>query len=830
MHMPQYCYFKKVQNVDQIKIAFYYSNECTDDISKYKIDFNCYKNETFLQFDSFSGNLNSSLSNENFQKYHTLTYKSEDFIIKLLDLINIKKTLIISNVESIEYLIKNYKDLIGECSLMDFILEFTLPFNRNAMQSLILYLDLNGINRTETNGNGNSRNDDNGNGSKDETNGNENGNENSEYYSNGNETLYSNYLHDSLFYNPSIIDKLDFTKTNLGKTLLISKTKGPIDLEWIDKLNNFIKRYGNDNKIKRLRNLIKEVTEVPEHNEVINFDATFFADKSANTNVNMSKFENENVNLFGLRSGNECKSIYSKLTLEETSILKYRRDVSHIRNIKKNLKTIYKIKQIVIEILNEPMECNENYSKFKKSTSNYEFESLNLLLTSGNDLSQINEILSIIQNEDSLQLSSLYDPLCFVLLDGTDGYLDICRKVYQVKIEECQNVGIKAIENKELDIHLSDEKEICIKGRVLRNKSNGDKRSGENRSGENRSEGQRSEDERNGQINYQSNCKSKIKGDKTYSKNSLFVIKETRHYKLYSNSQLKYLNKIIRDFSFQIIEIEGRICKSLILQLNDFKSYFELIYRELSQLDCLISCLIVSTTGLCNKANNVINDKNVINYKDAINDINYKNVINVRNVKDDRNVINIKNASDYLIENSVKTDYFIELNQFYLITGENMSGKTSYVRNMANIAILTRIGCFIRCNYIEMPLFDNVYFISTIEHINEYTRDITKLNYKSMNASINGTGMDCRINVRLVIVDELQCSLELQFNFINLILKSKVTALFITHSPAVIDFVKSKELKVYKYENFTFQEGANEKSSVYKICKKFIPELNITSK
>lgn len=58
------------------------------------------------------------------------------------------------------------------------------------------------------------------------------------------------------------------------------------------------------------------------------------------------------------------------------------------------------------------------------------------------------------------------------------------------------------------------------------------------------------------------------------------------------------------------------------------------------------------------------------------------------------------------VENDILFDQNTDI---LLITGPNMSGKSTYMRQMALTVILAQIGCFVPCDVCEMQVFDRIY-------------------------------------------------------------------------------------------------------------------------
>lgn len=53
--------------------------------------------------------------------------------------------------------------------------------------------------------------------------------------------------------------------------------------------------------------------------------------------------------------------------------------------------------------------------------------------------------------------------------------------------------------------------------------------------------------------------------------------------------------------------------------------------------------------------------------------------------------------------------YMNDQNEILLITGPNMSGKSTYMRQIALIALMAQMGCFVPAKSVELPIFDQIF-------------------------------------------------------------------------------------------------------------------------
>lgn len=89
----------------------------------------------------------------------------------------------------------------------------------------------------------------------------------------------------------------------------------------------------------------------------------------------------------------------------------------------------------------------------------------------------------------------------------------------------------------------------------------------------------------------------------------------------------------------------------------------------------------------------------------------------IRPVINDRGIIQIKNGRHPVVEATLKdyefvpNDSYLDLNDdmIQLITGPNMAGKSTYMRQIAIICVLGQIGCFVPAEEANLPILDQIF-------------------------------------------------------------------------------------------------------------------------
>ncbi len=157
-----------------------------------------------------------------------------------------------------------------------------------------------------------------------------------------------------------------------------------------------------------------------------------------------------------------------------------------------------------------------------------------------------------------------------------------------------------------------------------------------------------------------------------------------------------------RFFSVELKEMESKLIgskeRALAIQYkyyNDLKDYIagkikyiQMLADSLSELDSIISLSLVSAKN--NYVRPKINDKGLIKIKDGRHPI-----------------VETKNLDETFVPNDTLLD--LDKNMIHIITGPNMAGKSTYMRQVALIVIMAHIGSFVPCESADISIVDRIF-------------------------------------------------------------------------------------------------------------------------
>ncbi len=179
------------------------------------------------------------------------------------------------------------------------------------------------------------------------------------------------------------------------------------------------------------------------------------------------------------------------------------------------------------------------------------------------------------------------------------------------------------------------------------------------------------------------------------SKSQLNLVKEEYGYERkqtlancerYITKELKEKENIILGAEEKIINLEFKLFMDIREVVKRYTSKLQRVARILSEVDMLQSFSIVSD-----------------NYKF------------VRPELTDEKVIKLIDCRHPVVEQVMKEKYIAndiimdKTTDILLITGPNMAGKSTYMRQCAITVIMAQIGCFVPCKSATMPIFDKIF-------------------------------------------------------------------------------------------------------------------------
>ena len=154
----------------------------------------------------------------------------------------------------------------------------------------------------------------------------------------------------------------------------------------------------------------------------------------------------------------------------------------------------------------------------------------------------------------------------------------------------------------------------------------------------------------------------------------------------YITNSLKEKEDMILNAEDKIKDMEYNIFLSIKSEVSKYIGNLQKVSDYIAYLDVMQSLTKVS------EENNFV--RPIINHEHNINILDAKHPVVMKVIKD-----------DYVSNNIVMDEY----TNILMITGPNMSGKSTYMRTLAIIVILNQIGCFVPASSCELPIFDKIF-------------------------------------------------------------------------------------------------------------------------
>ena len=154
----------------------------------------------------------------------------------------------------------------------------------------------------------------------------------------------------------------------------------------------------------------------------------------------------------------------------------------------------------------------------------------------------------------------------------------------------------------------------------------------------------------------------------------------------YISPVLKEKEAIILNAEEKIIELEYELFTKVKDSIKTYIPKLQEVAKTISEIDVLLSFATVSSEN--NYVRPVLTCEHIVN------------------IIDNRHAVVEKVLESEYVPNDIKMD---EKTNILLITGPNMAGKSTYMRELAITVIMAQIGCFIPAKEAKMMVFDSIY-------------------------------------------------------------------------------------------------------------------------
>ena len=154
----------------------------------------------------------------------------------------------------------------------------------------------------------------------------------------------------------------------------------------------------------------------------------------------------------------------------------------------------------------------------------------------------------------------------------------------------------------------------------------------------------------------------------------------------YISPILKEKEALILNAEEKIIELEYNLFIEIRNKVKEYIPALQSISKVISEIDVLQGFTTVVEEN--NYIRPILNDKHIIN------------------LVENRHPVVEKVIETEYVSNDIKMD---EKTNILLITGPNMAGKSTYMRQLAITVIMAQIGCFVPAKEANLPIFDAIF-------------------------------------------------------------------------------------------------------------------------
>ena len=153
----------------------------------------------------------------------------------------------------------------------------------------------------------------------------------------------------------------------------------------------------------------------------------------------------------------------------------------------------------------------------------------------------------------------------------------------------------------------------------------------------------------------------------------------------YITQELKEKEAIVLRADEKILELEAKIFASIRNCIKTYTSTIQKLAKMIAEIDMMLSFARIS------KENHYVRPK-----------LNDEGILSI---KDGRHPVIELSADNY-----IPNDIYLDKDKYLMIiTGPNMSGKSTYMRQIALTVLMAQIGSFVPCESANLPIFDQIF-------------------------------------------------------------------------------------------------------------------------
>ena len=262
---------------------------------------------------------------------------------------------------------------------------------------------------------------------------------------------------------------------------------------------------------------------------------------------------------------------------------------------------------------------------------------------------------------------------------------------------------------------------------------------------------------------------------------------------------VKY-NLKIKDSHYEVMSMSDRAIRTLIDQIREDMSPLFIISNAIANLDMIASFAQLNTSiGYCKP-----------------------DLTTALGLKDARHPIMEKIRDHKMIPNDA---YASKQRRFQIITGCNMSGKSTFIRSLALLSVMAQIGSFVPATHASFPIFQQLFTRVSVDDSGETNASTFSLEMREMAFILRNVD-----SKSMVIVDELgrgtstRDGLHIAIAISEALVESQAFVWFVTHFRELPRILKERAGVVNLHLAVDFKPEEDRITMLYRVADGYCKE------